>query len=283
MRSKATKTTKKATAMKKATAAKKAAARPSAAAQKASRKTAARIRTEQEIHESGDDQPKGKKASKAVTQKPHIERDKKTGEDLFVLGKLRLPIDGRDLARTVGGAQYGYGKGIVDQWSDSIWKTLLESLQLPAEPIVREIAQWPVKRLVQRVWLEHFEPERLADEKGTAYAKRDEERRAEYLAKFEDAKTVSVARAERAVKNLAGKGFAKQNHTYKPTDELKKQKFGGQAALILAFFKKTKFAPATCSTIAEGINAELETKQPAEKVVAHYMNAWRSKGLLEVL
>ena len=223
-------------------------------------------------------------ARKAKEVKPHIVHDELVGADFLVLGELRLPVDGRDEARTLGCGPYGYGKGLVDGWSDAVWKTILARLGLPHEPLVREIAQWPVKRWVARIYREHFDPRTLLDEAALAkFSACDEKAVAKYLADFEQAKNLTETRSENAVKNLVGKGFQRKDSQYKPTDALKKQSLKGQQLLIFDFFKKAKWAVADCPAIAKVVGPQLTTRQPVERVVGFYLNAWRHNGWLEVV
>lgn len=237
-----------------------------------------------------------KKSSKQVAAtppapygtKPHIHHDVNSGSHFFVIGEHKLPIDATDLSRTLGAGQYGYGKGMVDGWSDDIWKAILGQWELPAEPLNREIAQWPVKRFVQRIWFEEFRGREL-EMKRVEFDSKDNVSRRKYLSDFASVKDVVESKSERAKTNLAGKGTTFKrtlgDRTYTPTAKLKDKKltFTGQPQLILAFWRKAKYEPANIKTIVDAVVADgLKTNQPAERVVTHYLNIWKSKGYVEV-
>ena len=223
-----------------------------------------------------------KKPAAAEPQAPHLYHDSDAGAWYFVLGTLRCPIDGRDLSLTIGAAQHGYGNGLVDRWSDNVWKEILTWMGLPCDPLIRDLAQWPLKRLVQRLWMEQFDARtmELAAEKILA---RDNETKKAYLASFETAKSGAVEKRDRAVANLGGHGFAKKEYTYVPTDSLKKIKIAlkGQQSLVFDFFKKQKWAGATCAEVTAALVAGgFKCNQDPERAIYYYLNEWRKKSWL---
>jgi hypothetical protein len=154
---------------------------------------------------------------------------------------------------------------------------ILAHLGLPAEFIDRTRAQWVVKRFVQRLWIGAFEPT-LAEVSSARMDARDAEARAKYLAaqSIDDSGVVAVAGKRPAYK------MAKTHAAYAPTKALAKQKVKGQAKSLLAFFKATRFAPATTAQAAAGmVAAGLKTTTAPARIAAFYLCDWAKKGWLE--
>jgi hypothetical protein len=176
---------------------------------------------------------------------------------------------------------------------------LLAHLKLPADPLDRQVAEVPVKQLVQDLWytaIQSGSPWELR----VALAVNDTERAAaltecsrhaahtaefaqNYKENFEGVKSGAEGRSTRASTNFAKARGGES--TYVPTALLKdkKLKLGGQQAPLLEFFKDTKFAPATLAQATAGIiKAGLKTaKQTPERVAAFYLSDWTKRGLLE--
>jgi hypothetical protein len=225
--------------------------------------------------------------SKKKPQKPpaRMLKDMMSGMYFFTIEEVRCPIDHEDLARTLGAGQWGYGRGMVDQWSTEVWQKILAHLDLPTEPFIRDVAAMPVKRFVQSVWLQEFDGRALEENK-ELYASRDKKAVDEYATNLEKASVVVEERRERAVTNLvrAARTPAAEK-VYTPTEALKDKKlvFNGQPSLIIECFRKSKFASVTCKQLADALTAAgLKTSQPVERVAMHYLNLWRGKGWLEV-
>jgi len=157
---------------------------------------------------------------------PHIECK-------LIVGDLAVKIDASDLAHTLGSGRWGHGLGLVDQWPDAVWVSLLAHLKLPADPLDRVAAEPPVKRLVQRLWYEAVQGG-VPEERKAVFEARDTERAKKYKEEFEGVKSGAEGRKERAVKSFGRKGET----VYTPTELLKDKKLalGGQQAPLLAFF-----------------------------------------------
>ena len=201
----------------------------------------------------------------------------------LLVGDLSLLIDATSLEHTLGVGNYGYGRGLVDSWPDDVWASLLAYLRLPAEPLDRDVAAQPVKRLVQRLWYEAIQGG-VPDERKAAFAERDAKRAAEYAEKFDHVKETVEGKSDRARVNFAKARVNAVETVYTPTAELKDKKLSlsGQQAPILEFFRATKFAPTTTAQAVIGaVAAGLKTtKQTPERVVAFYFADWVKKGRL---
>ena len=225
---------------------------------------------------------KKKAAEVVVPQKPapYIHHDLTSGCYFFVYEDIRCPVDDDCLAHTLGCANYGYGRGMVDKWSDAVWQRLLRYLDLPADPIVREVAAPPIKRLVQATWMRKFSPKALEEGKET-FDLRDLASVKKYKEELAEAVTAVAEKSERAKTNLVASRGERVERVYTPGAALKDTKLvlTGQPQLILAYFRKSKFAPATCKQIADAlVAAGLKTSQPPERVATHYLNIWKAKG-----
>lgn len=149
-------------------------------------------------------------------------------EARLVFKGYSVPVDPADLGRTLGAADYGHGRGLMDQWPDGVWVALLHHLDLPADPLDREAAGDSVRRLVQRVWYEAIQPWRLKDGDGkptkTAeqFDQRDEAAAARYVEKFQDVKEERAEKVERAKKAFANVARAASVYDGKKIKVLKK-------------------------------------------------------------
>ncbi len=216
---------------------------------------------------------------KPVEPVKHADQDAPRIETRLVVGGVGYPVDASDLARTIGAARYGHGMGLVDAWPDAAWVGILVHLGLPSDPLDREAAGQVVRREVQRLWYEAVQGG-VPEERRQVFEERDKEKAAAYTEGFGAVKEASEARRERA----RSVGFGRQGETkYVPTEALKKKgvKFGGQAALLLAYFKAAKFAPATTAEATAGmVAAGLKTTTKPERIAGFYLCSWCKKGLL---
>jgi hypothetical protein len=215
---------------------------------------------------------------KTKTAAPRIVRIPSTTDCYLVVEGASYPVDCADLARTIGSGRW-VGEGLVDAWADAAWAAILDHLALPFESVDRAAAQWAVKRFVQRLWIDAFEPT-LSYSAFARMEARDAEVRAKYLAARTAAPHSADAVAVRG-KRPAYKA-AKVQAAYAPTKMLAKQKVRGQAKALLAFFKATRFAPATTLQAADGmVAAGLKTTTKPARIAAFYLCDWAKKGWLE--
>jgi len=219
------------------------------------------------------------KKTKTKTSAPRIVRIPATTDCYLVAEGASYPVDCGDLARTIGSGMWA-GEGLVDGWADAAWAAVLSHLGLPAASVDRTRAQWVVKRFVQRLWIGAFEPA-LSDGASARMDARDAEARAKYAAACEagDAEAGDVVAA---VGRRPAYKAAKAQAAYAPTKALARQKVRGQARSLLAFFKSTRFAPATTAQAADGmVAAGLKTSTKPARIAAFYLCDWAKKGWLE--
>ena len=210
--------------------------------------------------------------SGAKTDEPHI-------ECRLLVGDLSLPIDASSLSHTLGVADYGYGKGLVDSWPDTAWAGLLTYLKLPADPLDRSAAESPVKRLVQRLWYEAIQGGVPVEQKAVL-EERDAERADAYKAEFTGVKAAVIARKERSAASFGRSGET----TYNPLAALKaeKLKMNGQAGILLEAFRAGNFEPMTTVQAADNmVKAGLKTTTKPERIAAFYLCQFVKKSLLE--
>lgn len=208
-----------------------------------------------------------------------VDEDAPRIECRLLVGDLSLQIDASSLERTLGAGRWGHGLGMVDTWPDAAWIGLLAHLKLPADPLDRNVAEQPVKRLVQQLWYTAINPAVLVDRKD-AFVARDIDRQEEYKEKFTHVEGVVKGRSERAKTSFGHKGETK----YAPTDKLKAKglTIGGQAGILLEAFKAAKFISMTTHEATEGMVAKgLKTTTKPERISAFYLCQWVKKGLLE--
>jgi len=117
----------------------------------------------------------------------------------LLVGDLSVLVDASSLSHTLGCADCA-GKGLVDQWPDAVWTGLLVHLGLPADPLDRETAAAPVKRLVQRLWYQAVKGS-VPDE--PMFSKRDAAKTVEYKETFTTVKETATAKSDRARTNFA--------------------------------------------------------------------------------
>ena len=229
----------------------------------------------------------------AADAAPPVKRDKPVAEEVkkskvddaphidcrMMINGVGYPVDPSNLERTVGAGRWGSGRGLVDSWPDAAWVGLLVHLGLAADPLDRTTADQPVKRLVQRLWYEVVNPAILERLK-PIFDERDEERAEEYKEKFTKAKAVSTEKSTRAKTSFGRHGETK----YTPTAALKDKKLvlGGQAAILLAAFKKADWVAMTTAEATKGmLTAGLKTTTKPERIAAFYLCQWVKKSLLE--
>ena len=144
--------------------------------------------------------PKCSAAVAAKTKPTAVDADAPRIECRLIIGDLSLPIDAASLEHTLGAGEYGHGRGLVDQWPEGAWTALLVHLGLPAEPLDTQVAEQPVKRLVQQLWYEAVKggvPDTLA------FSRRDAARAKEYEENFEHVKETAETRSKTARATLA--------------------------------------------------------------------------------
>ena len=211
----------------------------------------------------------------AARDAPHIEARLRVGE-------LAVPVDPRSLERTLGTGMWS-GRGLVDAWPDTAWAGLLAHLGLPAFPLDRKVAEQPVKRFVQRLWYEaidcvHSCHARLTQERAMVFTARDAEKAEQYKTDFPKIEGEVTAKKERAKTSFGRKPGDETRYT--PTDKLKDKKLvlGGQQAPLLAFFKTTKFAPATTAEATAGmLEHGLKTTTDPARISSFYLSQWTTK------
>jgi hypothetical protein len=197
----------------------------------------------------------------------------------LTVGGISVEVDASNLARTLGCGPWGYGQGLVDKWSDAVWTALLKHLKLPCEPLDREVASQPVKRLVQRLWYEAIHPEVLEK---PAFAERDAEAEETYERKHAEVKEQKTEAAERRASTPA---FGRTSKTYyEPTAELKKSEgagMGGQQKYLAQAFARAKWGRLTTQEATDGMVASgLQTTTKPERIAGFYLAQWCKKGLL---
>jgi len=156
---------------------------------------------------------------------------------------------------------------------------LAEANGWPCQPFSRDVV-WPMLRLlvsgiVEIAWRTDLtgEPPRRCEEN-------QEMRVAKYKEKFAELAPRITEKKEKAKRTGAANLQHKvaTNWRYSPTAELLKLELKGQQEFILNWFKKNKKG-GSVADVAKGIEALgfKAGKQPAEKVVAFYMNDWLKK------
>jgi len=209
---------------------------------------------------------------------PRIIHDNKQRAGFFVQGEVRFEIDPFSLERTIGAASYG-GQGVIDDLPDKTVIALAEANGWPCQPFSRDVV-WPMLRLlvsgiVEIAWRTDLtgEPPRRCEEN-------QEMRVAKYKEKFAELAPRITEKKEKAKRTGAANLQHKvaTNWRYSPTAELLKLELKGQQEFILNWFKKNKKG-GSVADVAKGIEALgfKAGKQPAEKVVAFYMNDWLKK------
>jgi hypothetical protein len=209
----------------------------------------------------------------AAPDAPHI-------ECRLVVGELSVPVDAADLCHTLGAGMWGHGEGLVDAYPDTVWAGLLAHLGLPAFPLDRAVAENPVKRLIQRLWYEAIQGH-VPEERATVFTERDTAGQEKYKKDFPNVAVEAQAKSERAKTSFGRKPGTETRYT--PTEALKDKKLvlGGQQVPLLAFFKASKFAPATTAEATTGmLEHGLVTSTKPERISAFYLCAWVKRGLL---
>lgn len=185
----------------------------------------------------------------------------------FVQEDLRFPIAGKEdgITRAVD---------VLDKLNSGMWQRLAALNHLPTDPFDKKLLKVPLMGIIQIAWYRAFDP-RVDFEKLLA---NQEKRVAKYKQDIETLKAnPDVAEGK---KKSGGGGGARTAKTYQ-LDPAKKDvwsKFGGQKQLIVDAMQK--LGPATAAVIADSVKGQLQTRQPAERVVAFYMNDFGHKGLL---
>lgn len=190
------------------------------------------------------------------------------GEDglaYFEQGDVKFPIPDDSITRAVD---------VLDKLNSGMWQRLAAVNHLPTDPFDKKLLKLPLLGIVQIAWYRAFDP-RVDFPKLIA---NQEKRVAKYKADIEQLK--SNPDLAEGKKRSAGSGGTRTAKAY-ALDAAKQDiwgKFTGQKQVIVAAMQK--LGPATANVIADTIKSQLQTKQPAERVVAFYMNQWGHEGLL---
>ena len=226
----------------------------------------------------------GKAAERLRSVKPAAaepaEHDAPRIETRIIVNGIPYPVDASSLERTLGAGRF-QRESLVDSWSDAAWVGLLTYLKLPADPLDREVAAQPVKRLVQRLWYEAVKGG-VPEERKAVFDARDEEKVEKYKADFAHVEGATAAKSERAKTSFAK---ARGGDTkYTPTAALKAKglTLGGQQAPLLAFFKATNWAAASTDEATAGmLKHGLKTGTDPKRISSFYLSKWTTKmGLL---
>jgi hypothetical protein len=193
-----------------------------------------------------------------------------TGLLYYEQGEVRFPVDTTQVGTF----------NTFDKLNSGIWAQLAKENEIPADPFDRKLLKTLLMGVVQLVWFRDVEKR---DENQMIEVTKTQQSRLEtYLKRLKDLKENPdrVPGEKRA--STASKPRASKQYKLNPEAKATWEKFGGQKKIIIDAMLKFE-GGATCNTIADAIKSQLTTKQPAERVVAFYMNDFGHKKIVLVV
>jgi hypothetical protein len=189
----------------------------------------------------------------------------------YIQGDVVVEVDEKSILRTIDA---------LDRCNAATWIAFAVNNDLPADPFNKKLLKPPLMGILQNAWYVKFNPDGIPEK----CIVNQKARCRQYMLDLEKVRSGVGAEAEALRDRPKGSHKAM---SYVLSEDARKiwQSFGGQKKLMVdAFVKMKAISPstngATAKVLTDSIKHLLETKQPPERVVAFYINDWKTKKLI---
>ncbi len=185
----------------------------------------------------------------------------KGGLFYFHQGDVEFEIYKESVTRTVGQ---------LDRMNHQVWQQLATVNGLPVYPFDETRLKPLLMRIVQLAWVERWDS-------GAAYLQKMKDRQTAAIEQYNA--WIIQAKEEETKPKATKEGKVRQgSRQYALAPDLDPTKYKGQFRLIVNAM--AELGHATAAEIAQKISPQLQTKQPAERVVGYYMNQGQKNGTI---
>lgn len=191
----------------------------------------------------------------------------------YMQGEVAIPVDPESILKTIDA---------LEKCNAGIWVTLARHNDLPADPFIKKLLKPVLMGILQNAWYKQFSEGGIVPEKCLL---NQETRVKKYLEDLEKAKTNPQGTEATASAREPKTPRTAKSYRLVESKRAEWEKFKGQKKLIIeamvAMGAVGTSGGASSATIADAIKDKLETKQPAERVVAFYMNSFGHDGIVD--
>lgn len=190
----------------------------------------------------------------------------------YLQGEVSIPVDHESILKTIDN---------LEKCNAGVWVALARQNEIPCDPFDRKLLKPVLMGILQSAWYKQF-GENGVPEKVTM---NQETRVKQYIVDLEKLKSNPKQTASSDGKREPRISRGVKSYRLTETTRTAWEKYKGQKKLIIEAMLAMSAGPGgsgvSAATIADAVKDKLETKQPAERVVAFYMNAFTHEGVVE--